>query len=796
MLVHRGAALGLMVLVCVFSSQAQPWRSRANVAAYYDESAVEKSGYRKSPYFQELTDRWQQQPTDSSLIYIRQLDADKTWKYYHVFLNVRCGHAVRVLLNGKEIGYGTDSRHWNEFLLDQYLKYGKSNELTIEALKKPRSALLEDTSLSVGLNGEPFLLFKNDPNISDFTIQTDYNSTTTEGNFTLSANVFCGRKKGKYYVEVLLWDAKGHEFDRMGRWVVFKGKDEEVLEISRSWTGVEPWTAESPVLYTAVIRLRNEKMEEEELVGARFGFRRVEVKDGLLQVNGTPVMLKGVTYGIEHTEGMASRERMQRDVIEMKNHNVNAVHTARFSPMDPWFYELCDSYGLYVICDANLLPLSERHHAVATDRDFIPLFEQQVEHLYGKYKNHTSIIAWSLGNSLDNGVCMNAAYRHLKTIDKTRPVIFSGAGHSESTDVIALRYPDLRSLQQSLSNPGTRPLLMLSSVDSARFSRLSALWQMVIDRYQLQGGFVDSWPLSTEQWSVLHQLYSPLEVRKSKISNDEAEFIVTNRCDFSSLSRYSLEYNIFTTHNPAVAGGDLPLALSPGESDKITLRIPPFTLQPDEEVYVRFSLNHRLKPGEIAKPREAGSRLFKLSPEKPQDPVLADTVADTLHPAHVAPRASRNTAIRSISLSRKPNTPYNIGADTILFDGSKGVIDDLSHGWLGFSGNPPSFHVTLADTLNVSKLTLRFAHTPLSWAFAPVSVSIVLPTDTINFKTPFDPALEQENEPRVAELQIPIEKSGITHFEIIPHTFPAIPEWHHAKGLKPWLLLDEIEISE
>ena len=822
---HKGLALCFLAVVCAFAGYAQPRNARANVVAYDDSSAVEKNGYRKSSFFQELTGRWQQQTTDSSVIYSRALEAEKSWKYYQVFLNVRCGRAVRVLVNGKEMGYGTDSRHWNEFLLEG-LKYGKTNDLAIEALKHPRSALLEDTSIAVGLNGEPFLLFKNDPNISDFSIQTDFNPSVSEGSFNLSASLFCGKKKGKYYVEVLIWDAKGREFDRMGRWVVFKGKEEEILELSRSWSGVEPWTAETPVLYTAVIRLRNERMEEEEIVGARFGFRRVEVKDGQLLVNGTPVIIKGVTYGIEHTEGLASRERMERDIVEMKNHNVNAVRTARYSPMEPWFYELCDRYGLYVVCDANLLPLSERHHAVATDRDFIPLFEQQVEHLYGKYKNHTSIIAWSLGNSLDNGVCMNAAYRRLKSLDKTRPVIFSGAGHSESTDIIALRYPDLRTLKQSLANSGNRPLLMLSVVDSARFPRLNDLWSQVTDHYQLQGGFIDLWPLSAAQWAELHQLFAPFDIRCSKITSDEAEFIVTNRNDFSNLSRYSLDYNIFTTHTPAVAGGDLPMALSPGESDKVTLRIPPFSLQPDEEVFVRFTLNRRLKLGEKNPNREAGSRQFRLFPQNPpQKDQPKDTVAVT---SDQKPVTSENSTLNTehstlntqhltltASLSRKPNTPYNAGTADLLFDGRKGTLGELTQvaekssgtAWLGFSGAPPVIVVTKtaagdSDSLNAGVLTLRFAHATDSWVFAPQSVSVALSsdgiryTDTVTVSIPFDPALEQENEPRVVTLQIPLQRQYFTRLKIIPHTLAAIPSWHHAKGLKPWLLIDEIEITE
>ena len=1063
----------LLLLACaaVFAAQAQQsLAARANVTAYYDEAAIEKDAYRESPYYQELTGRWKQQSTDSSIIYTRQLDAEKTWKDYRVYLNVRCGRGVRVSLNGKLMGRGEDSRHWSEFLLTG-IKYGAANPLSIEALKHPQGALLEDSALLVGLNGEPFLRFKSDPCVSDFTLTADYDQATATGTLTLAANIFCGKKKGKYYLDVVLWDAQGHEFDRMGRWVVFNGRNEETVDISRSWATIEPWSAETPVLYTAVIRLRNEKMEEEELVGSRFGFRRVEVRDGVLQINGRPVTIKGITYGIEHTEGYASREQMRRDIIEMKRLNINAVRTARFSPMEPWFYELCDKYGLYVVCDANLLPLSEQRLAVATDQDYIPLFQQRVEHLYGTYKNHTSIIAWSLGNTRDNGVCMTAAYKHLKALDKTRPVIFSGADHGESTDIIAPAYPDVRSLKQSLAKQGTRPYLMLAAVNAAHFGDYEALWQLVDNYRQLQGGFVDVWPLPYAMQQELRQLYSPFGVRLSKLSPDEGEFIVSNRNDFASFARYSLEYNIFTNLRSNITGGELPVAIPAGGSDKVNMRIPYVDLQAGEELFIRFNLSTRRsamqswqRNGDLAqgsveiplpqaqnKPRmivnngesvpETLSDLdllrhelvflchkdwsvhyadrqvrrpdertlcidYMLRYEAPDGSTMCDVrstytlfstgdvlidytlaptdriQADKLQPAlmvwhtgdsitwfgldrevcfeqnnsgltgtytraanlitrrevrwcahhgngdglflevlgerctmaadsnyialtpgrnnhlrlHLRPYRQGNpadftgydfprtttgmlqppvitasearfsapltitlnapqpceirytldgsdptdasplyttpfeiaatTVIRArayakdmppsfiatrrfnydhivkTTFSRKPSNPYNMGADTILFDGERGEVEDLSQGWLGFSGAAVTTTVDLAKEIEVEYVVLRYAHAPDTWVFAPRQVAVVVSTDGVNYSdtlicnVPIDPADEAEATPRVVELRVPVNSQGVRSLRLLPQTLATIPAWHRAKGLKPWLLMDEIEIIE
>ena len=1094
----------LAILLCLVASgplmaQSTALPPRANVTAYYDEDAIARLDYRSSPYFLELAGSWKQKNTDSSVVYTKQIDAAKSWRDFMVYLNVRCGRACRIFINKKEVGYGDDSRHWNEFLIGPYLKYGKPNTLTIEALKHPRGAALEDSALAVGLNGEPYILFKNDPSVSDLTVTADYEPTSAMGTLTVAATVFNSRHKGQYYLEVEVWDPQGRQLDRMGRWVVFDKRNEEPVEISRTWGGVAPWNAETPVLYTVVVRLRTEKMEEEETVGARVGFRRVEVKDGQLLVNGKAVTIRGVTYGIEHTEGSASRQQMQRDVLSMKSNNINAVRTARFSPMDDYFYELCDQYGLYVVADANLAPLSSQHQAVATDNDYMPLFEQRVQNLYGRYKNHTSIIGWSLGSSRDNGVCMAAAYRRLKSLDHTRPVVFSGAGHAETTDIIAPANPTAAIIKQTISKDDERPVLLFDC-GASDFRQMEPLWQLVDNNRRLQGGFVARWPLSIAEQAELKHLFSPFGISISKISQDEGEFVVTNRNDFAPFSSFSLDYTIYTNLRPNIIAGDLPVAAQGGSSDKVSMRIPHLDLAATEELFIRFDVTRRqdnrrssvgsvvfpiqqrkapktplsfdgadtsvfadlqstsatlsfrdhqqwqvivaatssrrpdtntlcvdqmlrystadgeemcdvrqttayfatgdilitykiaptdrvrgqLQPRfAVSLPTQADSlqwfgldrevlftrnnsgivgtytialnntgasrqqvrwcaatspesgliatlpdRLSKMSfsghtlvlepedgdmsevclllkrytragtgtrptdllgveyPETmsgmlempvikgssprfsqpltitlsakqttqntevhytldgsepditsplyegpftiaattvvkarsfPQQPSAKDKKAKNQKPkkknvqpvdtVQLAPsftdsrRFNYDYVVRT-AFSRKPNTPYNVGTDTILFDGLRGSADDLGRGWLGFSGTPVITTVELSKLLQADALVLRYAHVPDMWAFAPQSVAEAFSadgttfTDTITISLPFDPADSEQREPRVAELRIPCPDGEIAFLRIMPATIGNIPAWHRAKGLKPWLMMDEIEIIE
>lgn len=1037
--------------------------ARTNVTPYEDEAGIEKNGYRESPYYYEIPGPWKQRQTDSSIIYSRQLEVEKYWKDYLVFLNVRCGRACKVILNGKEVGFGDDSRHWNEFALNKFLKYGKHNTLVIEALKQPAGALLESNDTPVGLNGDPFLMFKNDPNITDYSLTVDYDAASASGTLAIEASVFNSRKKGKYYLEVEVWDPKGHSFDRMGRWVVFDKKSLVDVDFSRTWGGVEAWSAESPSLYTVVMRLRNEKMEEEEVTGMRFGFRRVEVKDGVLQFNGKPITLKGVVYGTEQTGDYSSREQLRSALQSMKLNNINAVRTAKHSPAVPFFYELCDELGLYVVCDAYLMPTSTQRQAVATDRDFVPMFERRMEDLYGKYKNYTSIIAWSLGETRDNGVCMTAAYNRLKELEKKRPVLFSGADFSETTDVIALDKPSEPVLKQVVAKTGDRPFLILS----AGVEQYDRLWHWVEVNRSLQGGFVNEWPLASVMLSEVKSLYSPFSVGLSKHTLDDAEFTIYNRNDFSSFSKYILEYTIYTNLRSNISAGDVPLAIGGGDADKVTLRVPPIDLQPGEEMFVRFDLARRPE-GRITRPsadRILGTLVFPLEEHNHSKPMFknsgeldsipdliqtelgfvghadwklecvdrrerrpdsqtfcvdclerfidpgtgapmcdvritythfssGDVVMDyTLFPSellrgtllqpvikvfyagdsvtwfgndrevhfregksaivgvfshdadgvnrqlvrwcathkggnglfvelldekfgmevltqsvalfpysslnfrlHLRPYSGEDPAdfygksyprmqsgmlempiikssevrfsqpmtitlsaakeaqirytldgtdptsesplyggpfqisstttvkarafakdtppsftathkfnydfIVSTTFSRKPSTPYNVGSDTLLFDGEKGSVENFSQGWLGFSGNEVTTTVELSKQINVESIILRYAHSPETWAFVPMQVTLLLSsdgevyTDTVQVVAPFDPASEDEKSPRVVEFKVPVDKGDIKYMKIASTPISIIPSWHRAKGLKPWMLMDEIEVSE
>ena len=996
----------LIGVVGAVAQQAE--RPHCNVIPYYGDADLMKQSYRESPYYMALEGAWHRRENDSTVRYLRQIDVEKGWKDYLVYLYVRAGHGVRLTLNETIMGEADDSRQWNSFLLSPYLLYGKPNKLSVEVLKAPKGALLENPILPVGLNGDAFLVFKSNPNISDFVLVADYDHTTGTGTLSVKASIFTTKKKGKYYVEADVLDPKGKSVARVGKWVVLRGNSEEFVELTRTLNDVSPWSAESPTLYTLCLRMRNADMEEMELVGTRFGFRTVKLQDNQLLVNGKPITIKGVIYSRQNDWSVADKDAMENDLKTIKSLNANAVRTAVVSPLDEYFYQLCDQLGLYVVCDANLLPHSERSRVVATDQSFTTLFEHRVDNLYHTLCNRPSIIAWSLGNSPDKGVCMTAAYKRLKSLDASRPVLFAASDNGQYSDMIAPICPQYASFRQTLSRMQEQPFFLLQAVDSLHFDRLESMWQLVLDRQNLQGGFATTWPLDSIQQEDLKHLFRPFDIRQLKLSSDEVDYVVYNRLDFASFGIFSLEYNIFTNLRNSLSGGDLPLVVPGGGSDKVSLRLPPFRLEPGEEPFISFELKEKKVEKGRTYSQKVGMLTFALptktlskvsySPANATvmmdtteavqsckqyylqfdghpdwNPVLLhdtcysvnahafviehlvqyedavdrqtmminqvatfytsnDVVIDYfLHPTiassrgvipvfdfaipqngeqlqffgnqrqtylkgddavqqgvyqtslSVFPDAASRSGVRwleilggkyvsmggnhfsfvrrggsllltperadsilrvqlhtigaespsstrlyattfparsatltarqkqkavqtpqhevKVSFSRPPSPPYNQGTDTLLSDGRYGTLDDLSHGWLGFAGDPPEVEVSLSQPITVQHVALRFAHNPASWSFAPQSVNVVVSpdgqqyTDTLTAVVDFDPSVEDEQSPRVVTLSLHPEGRIVSSFRILPSTLGVIPAWHRGKGLKPWLLMDEIEIE-
>lgn len=595
-------------------------------------------------------------------------DVPKTWADYDAYLQLQPLSACYVWVNQKYVGYTEDGRMLSEFDITNHLQPGKRNSVTLQMVSLSTSNLLEMNRdpHHLGMASDVAICLKPSVNVLDYALRASYQDGT--GALALDFIMSNRSRKGRYYAEVELWNPQGRQVMKMGRWFAFDKRSETPVSITRQLNKVLPWTAETPNLYTLVVRLLGEDIKPIETVGTRFGFRTVEVSEGQLRVNGEAVTLKGVVYGDYTTDedGVVDYELVENDLKLLKRHNVNAIRTSVYSPADPHFYELCDKYGFYVVCDANLHPYSTKDKAIATDNGYEELFVSRVQNLYERFKNQTCIIAWSLGESGDNGACMMSAFRNLKMKDNSRPIIFAGAGQGENTDIVALQQATLSQLRQYAGRMQSRPMLMLSfgSSQGNSLGGLEPLWQQVEKNANIQGGFFANWNelrfrdvetgadrhsdglMSSERTvspglAQLDYLYRPFDVGLRSFSTDAGEFSIENRTDFMEGQDYTLEYTIYTGLKPKIIAGEVPALPDAGSSKAFKLMIPKLTLYAGEEMFIRFTLKLRHDIEGVAR----GTELYSVQYPIPMRKVARQQVSyEMCKPLKVSTTKASDTA--------------------------------------------------------------------------------------------------------------------------------------------------------
>jgi len=272
---------------------------------------------------------------------------------------------------------------------------------------------------------------------------------------------------------------------------------------------VKPWTAEEPNLYTLELYAGNEKIIES------VGFRQVTIDGKVFKINGQPVKLKGVNRHDFHCETAAtvSLEEMAKDIHLMKELNVNAVRTSHY-PNSPEFYMLCDTFGIYVMDEADL----EMHGACSRDGGYdIELWKEYAENgffepgitdrhvaLVERDKNRPSVIIWSLGNESSFGKAFFKGANYIKNRDKTRPVHYEGLQnadpkyyYTELVDMVSMMYPSFEKIRREvLENPKeTRPFVLCEYTHAMGNScgDIAQYWDMIYNNDQMMGGFVWEW---------------------------------------------------------------------------------------------------------------------------------------------------------------------------------------------------------------------------------------------------------------------------------------------------------------
>lgn len=377
-------------------------------------------------------------------------------------------------INGKFVGYSEDSKNAAEFDITNYVKPG-NNLIAFQVFRWCDGTYDEDQDFwrLSGVARESYLYSRNiKAHIDDIRITSDLIDNYKNGNFKINT-VVTGKKQPFY----TLLDADGK--------VVIATSDNNITVANP-----KKWTAETPYLYTLIAHLND------EYISQKVGFRKVEIKNSQLLVNGMPIYIKGVNrHEMDPAGGyVVSRERMIQDIQIMKRFNINAVRTCHY-PDDSQWYDLCDQYGIYLVAEAN----QESHgfYYGETSPAKKPMFAKQIlernQHNVKVNFNHPSVIIWSLGNETVKGPNFHAAFQWIKSQDKSRPIQFEQAYLGDDTEIFCPMYFNHKQCEEYLKRPNiTKPLIQCEYSHSMGNScgGFKEYWDLIRKYPLYQGGFI------------------------------------------------------------------------------------------------------------------------------------------------------------------------------------------------------------------------------------------------------------------------------------------------------------------
>jgi len=465
-------------------------------------------------------------------LYRRTFTLPDNWAGRRVVLQVGGAESVLyVWLNGVAVGMGKDSRLPQAFDLTPHLAPGE-NRLCLAVVKWSDASFIEDQDQwwMGGLFRDVFLYATAPTYIADVIASAEPDAQIRDGRLSVTTRLgFTGAPQDGWSVETQLYDAA--DAPLLVRPLLervkadnrshnpYRGPLSRIIQ-SAEVAAPKLWSSEAPNLYTVVVSLISPEGEVVEATSCRVGFRRVELGDRALLINGKPVMIRGMNRHEHHpVRGKAiTREDMIADIRLMKQFNVNAVRTSHYPNAEAW-YDLCDEHGLYLVDEANI----ESHaflHDLCRDPRYAAQFLERGLRMVERDKNHPSVIVWSLGNESGYGPNHDAMAGAIRALDPSRPLHYEGAtwcwdeGYTpipaglladpasrsgkRASDLICPMYPPIDALVRwaQADDPADRRPMILCEYSHAMGNSNGSLgdyWDAFETHPGLQGGFIWEW---------------------------------------------------------------------------------------------------------------------------------------------------------------------------------------------------------------------------------------------------------------------------------------------------------------
>ena len=396
--------------------------------------------------------------------YVKYFHVPENMKGKRVFISFQGAESGLALwLNGTFVGYSEDSFTPSEFELTEYLKEGE-NKLAAQVFKWTASSWCEDQDFFrfSGIYRDVYLYTVPEVHVYDLKIRAIPDETLKKASLEIVTKTW-GKGKLKLILsrkgEILLQDEKALD-----------GED------TCTWEILNPllWSAEEPNLYDLDMEVYDENGMLQEIIPEKVGFRRFEMKDGIMTLNGKRIVFKGVNrHEFSSVTGRhVSREELIQDIVTMKQNNINAIRTCHYPDASP-IYRLCDEYGLYMIAENNLESHGSWDVAELTGdyTDIVPhnkpewlgMMLDRVNSMYQRDKNHPAILIWSCGNESFGGKDIFEMSEFYRKNDPTRLVHYEGLFHDRSynatSDMESQMYPSVEAIKEFLAKDDSKPFI-------------------------------------------------------------------------------------------------------------------------------------------------------------------------------------------------------------------------------------------------------------------------------------------------------------------------------------------------
>ena len=566
------------------------------------------------------------------------------WNDKEVFIHFGAvKSAFYIWVNGRFTGYSEDSKTPAEWNITKYLKPGW-NMVALEVLRWSDGSYLEcqDFFRLSGIERDVYLTAAPKLRIHDFWANAGLDEKYADGKLTLTVdlkNSAAGLRAGRAVVEVKLYGADGQAvLAKTANPVDMNGKEGASVVLDAVLPAAKKWTAETPDLYALVLTLKDGSGRVLETAGCKAGFRKVEIKDGRLLVNGVPIYLKGVNRH-EHdplTAHVISEESMRKDLALMKQFNINAVRTCHY-PNDPRWYELCDEYGMYLVDEANIEShgMGYGEKSLAKNPDWGPAHLDRTVRMVERDKNHPSVIIWSLGNEAGDGINFEATAAWIHGRDKTRPVHYEGAGRRSYVDIYSTMYSGIEELEAYGLKKQNQPLIMCEYAHAMGNStgNLQDYWDVIENYPNLQGAFVWDWVdqgfyMKTAKgepyWGYggdwgppgtpsdrnfccnglvgpdrtphpglyeIQKVYQYVKIRDGVASGGKRQLVVTNKYAFINLDRFEIAWALLENGKTLLAEGVIKNPdIAPGQTRIFDIETPALAAKPGAEYFLNAAV--------------------------------------------------------------------------------------------------------------------------------------------------------------------------------------------------------------